>query len=259
MRNGEVIPDPTAEGFLFKGWYDGEGGTGTRVYTKKPVTTDPITLYAKWVGSYKVTYAFNDGSENRVDAYEGGTVAKIGDVKPESEYVNGKYFAGWYLDEEFTEAVSSLTVETDTTVYAKWEEGTCFVNPAATNSSSMYAFVYNEEGGYYASDNKEKDSSSARMTIKVYEAGTLTFKYQASCEAKWDYLKISLNGSQKVRADGDNGLAFGDGPSDTGWSEFVTEVKAGDLIEILYYKDTSGKSGADAGWIKDIVFQPANA
>lgn len=261
LRNGDVIPDPTAEGFIFKGWYDGEGGTGTRVYTKKPVTADPITIYAKWVGTYKVTYAFNDGSENRIDTYEGGTVAKISEVKPECEYVNGKYFAGWYLDEEFTEAVSSLTVEADATVYAKWEEGTCFVNPAATNSSSKYAFVYNEEGGYYASDNKKEASSTARMTIKVYEAGTLTFKYQASSESdtRYDYLKISLNGSNKATAGGKNGLEFGDGPSDTGWSEFVTEVKAGDLIEILYIKDGSTDTGADTGWIKDIVFQPANA
>ena len=250
LRNEDVIANPTADGFVFKGWYSGEGGTGSQVYDVKPTTTDTITLYAKWAQTFILTAVYNDGSADGKFSYEENTTASLGSIKPSVLYREGKHFAGWYAEDTFTTPVSSLTMDGNKTIYAKWEEGAYVVTPMA----GSYGFVYDNEKGYYASNNQGQNSTSAVMTITVFEGGTLTFKYQASSEAadKWDYLKISLNGSQKATA-GENK----DMTEPTSWNEFEMELKAGDVITITYIKDSSGVGGADTGWVKDIVFTEA--
>lgn len=45
-----TLPSPSRSGFTFGGWWTGDNGTGTRIFSSTTVTTTSITqtLYAKW-------------------------------------------------------------------------------------------------------------------------------------------------------------------------------------------------------------------
>lgn len=71
---------------------------------------------------------------------------------------------------------------------------------------------------------------------------TVTFQYKVSSEARWDKLFIKLNGSTKKEESGT-----------VDYTEFTITLNAGDKLEISYEKDSSGNSGSDQVWIKDLT------
>ena len=61
-----TLPEPTKEGFNFKGWYEDETFAGEKVNMIAKGTTRNITLYAKWEKTdvkYTITFNTNGGSE----------------------------------------------------------------------------------------------------------------------------------------------------------------------------------------------------
>ncbi|WP_339787703.1 InlB B-repeat-containing protein [Paenibacillus sp. FSL R7-0313] len=108
--------EPTNEGYVFGGWYTSSDLTTLYNFTA-PVTGD-LTLYAKWLLRYTVSFESNEGSVVTSQTVNEGSKAEA-PVAPERE---GYVFSGWYSDIElitpydFTTAV----VTTDLTLYAKW-------------------------------------------------------------------------------------------------------------------------------------------
>lgn len=246
---GDEISEPVAEGFIFKGWYEGEGGTGSRVWDIKPQTTDPITVYAKWAAAYTVTLVYNDGNADGKLVAEENTTVSLASQKPANDIVDGKYFSGWCQDEELTTPVTSFTITGNTTVYAKWVGAAEYT----VDTSGEYGFNHNADKGYYASTNQGAANTESKMTLTVTADGMLKFSYQSSGESNYDYLYIKVNGTEKASAKGkDNtsGMSVGSEPKADKWEEFSIAVKEGDIIEIIYKKDGSGNKGADTGWVK---------
>ena len=246
---GDEIPDPVAEGFVFKGWYDAEGGTGSRVWEINPKTTDPITVYAKWAAAYTVTLVYNDGNADGKLVAEENTTVSLASQKPANDFVDGKYFFGWCQDEELTTPVTSFTIIGNTIVYAKWVGEAEYT----VDTSGEYGFKHNADKGYYASTNQGAANTESKMTLTVTADGMLKFSYQSSGESNYDYLYIKVNGTEKASAKGkDNtsGMSVGSEPKADKWEEFSIAVKEGDIIEIIYKKDGSGNKGADTGWVK---------
>lgn len=259
LRNGDVIAEPTADGFVFDGWYSAAGGTGSRVWDIKPTTTDMQTVYAKWAAAYTLTINYKNGQTAETKSYKEGSSIALSSIKPETSYVDGKYFDGWYTDEDCTVAATFTTMSQNEVIYAKWTVGSYKIEPAAIDSTNTYGFEYVEDGQYYKSTNQGQNSTNCRMTITAYAAGKISFKYQASSEAesKWDYMKITVDDSQKATAGGANGLSSGDGPADDGWKTFEFDLTEGQVVSIIFIKDSSSQGGADTGWVKDIAFTPA--
>ena len=249
---GDEIAEPVAEGFIFKGWYEGEGGTGSRVWDIKPQTTDPITVYAKWAAAYTVTLVYNDGSADGKLVAEENTTVSLDSQKPANDFVDGKYFFGWCQDEELTTPITSFTITGNTTVYAKWV-GAAEYTVTAKPDGAGYGFDYKDENGYYVSTNQGAGNTESKMTLTVTSEGVLKFSYQSSGESNYDYLYIKVNGEEKASAKGkDNtsGMSVGSEPKADKWVDFSIAVKEGDIIEIIYKKDGSGDRGADTGWVK---------
>ena len=203
---------PTRTGYTFAGFYDGEGGTGTKYYNAnlssaqnwdKDKTTG-TTLYAKWdCNSYTLSWNFNDGSssETPVTDYSSGSVAygaTIDYPTDGSMSKTGYTFNGWSPNPETMPA-------SDTTIAAQWTaktsaltfnlnggSGTAPTNKTATYDSAMptygesaptrtgytFAGFYDGEGGtgtkYY-----NADLSSATEWDKNTTDGTTLY-------AKWD-------------------------------------------------------------------------
>jgi uncharacterized repeat protein (TIGR02543 family) len=104
---------------------------------KKASTPTPTTHYSSGGGSgsvsYVLTFQTNGGSEiSNVSKTSGTTVGLSGCVPTRA----GCDFAGWYSDAALTDAVTSVTLTKNTTVYAKWVEKSA--NPFTDVSDSSY-------------------------------------------------------------------------------------------------------------------------
>ena len=97
------------------------------------------------------------------------------------------------------------------------------------------------------------DNQSSIMEVtKNTEAGTISFYKFVSCEAgsshNWDYLKFSIDGTERGRWDG----------TYTDWSEANYSVTAGTHIyKWEYIKDSSTSNGEDCAWVDYIEFPPS--
>lgn len=148
--------DPTATGYIFKGWYTSQLYTAEFDFNT-PITAD-TTLYAKWDEIYTVT--FNVGGHGTAPAaqkVENGGKA----TKPENPTVKGWRFDGWYTDERCTARYDfDKAVTANTTLYAKWTQlftltfetngGTKIDSVEAPDGSLVYLGSYKPtKSGYY--------------------------------------------------------------------------------------------------------------
>lgn len=81
--------------------------------------------------------------------------------------------------------------------------------------------------------------------LKFDVAGTLTFEYMVSSESS-DYLHISHNDTRLVSISG----------TSNSYTAKTITITAGDTVEFKYVKDSSGNSGQDTAYIKDLLFEP---
>lgn len=111
--------NPTAEGFVFEGWFTDPNFLNRWDFASDTVTSD-LTLYANWtVKTYHVTFNMN-GYGSAVTAQtiaHGGTV-----TEPAEPTVEGMIFGGWFKETECINAwdFAADTITADTTLYAKW-------------------------------------------------------------------------------------------------------------------------------------------
>ena len=148
--------DPTATGYIFKGWYTSQLYTAEFDFNT-PMAAD-TTLYAKWDEIYTVT--FNVGGHGTAPAaqkVENGGKA----TKPENPTAKGWRFDGWYTDEKCTARYDfDKAVTANTTLYAKWTQlftltfetngGTKIDSVEAPDGSLVYLGSYKPtKSGYY--------------------------------------------------------------------------------------------------------------
>lgn len=122
VRDGQTIRSPAAPAKAkheFAGWYEDEALTDIWDFNSDVVTRD-MTLYAKWVPMYTVTFNTNGGpsSINSQTVVSGGKV-----TFPGAPGRDGYGFAGWFTDNNtFLEDwdFSNDTVTQDMTLYVKW-------------------------------------------------------------------------------------------------------------------------------------------
>ena len=130
----EPSPAPTADGYKFEGWYIDE--TCTEKYDFSAPITDNITLYAKWIAIYSVTWMVNgseytEGNPDR-EVLDGDKVESLPTPPTPNEENNiycGEVFAGWtdelidgqtdtYPDPLFTTIEGSPEIKQNTIFYA---------------------------------------------------------------------------------------------------------------------------------------------
>ena len=122
----DIIEEPEApveEGWQFEGWYKERECENKWDFSSDKVTQNTI-LYAKWTEVtvsphpiYTLTFDTNDGDKIDSVRFESGTMVSLSEYTPTR---TGYIFAGWYADEALTESVSSVIMNSDKIVYAKW-------------------------------------------------------------------------------------------------------------------------------------------
>ena len=115
----------TIEGYVWKGWYSKEDGTGTEytkndTYTSKDRTGD-VSVYACYdLQTYTITYNLNGGT-NHANNPSNYTIES--DITLQSATRAHYTFAGWYETEDFSgNIVTKIAKGTigNKTLYAKW-------------------------------------------------------------------------------------------------------------------------------------------
>lgn len=127
--NQTLASAPTADGFIFRGWY-----TDAELTTEAPATfvaSSDVTFYAKWDAAITLTYVYLDGTTANVvvNLYANDVVETLQAV--DFKY-GAKVFAGWFTKDGSesgdygTEFVKDTALTANTTVYAKWVEPSVF-------------------------------------------------------------------------------------------------------------------------------------
>ncbi len=137
--------DPSRSGYTFKGWFVDEAMTTSWNFDMNTVTGN-TTLYAKWdvnpvVETFDVTFDSNGGSaiSSQVGLSKGAKISK-----PLDSSRSGYTFKGWFVDEAMTTSwnFDTDTVDTNITLFAKWEAKSIDkALPATGQSSDNFVFV----------------------------------------------------------------------------------------------------------------------
>ncbi len=111
--------DPTRSGYIFDGWYKDSECTDGNEYDFETSVIADITLFAKWVKGYTVTFNTNGGSEVVAQSIKSGEQC----TKPADPAKDGCKFGGWYTDSECTDGNEydfTGPVTYNIILYAKW-------------------------------------------------------------------------------------------------------------------------------------------
>lgn len=155
---------PTKEGYRFGGWYyDNNGGKAKWDFDTDTVTR-AMTLTAKWVQTYTVTFETSGGSAVAPVTVDAGSTV----TKPADPTKSGYTFGGWYKDSTLQTPwdFANGTVTADTTLYAKWT-----ANPPAPS--------YDDPDPTYAVSAPAAENGSVTVSPKNASAGstvTITVK-----------------------------------------------------------------------------------
>ena len=193
---GSKIIEPTAptkEGYRFDGWYyDNNGGKAKWNFDTDTVTR-AMTLKAKWVQTYTVTFETNGGSAVAPVTVDAGSTA----TKPADPTKSGHNFGGWYKDSTLQTPwdFANGTVTADTTLYAKWT-----ANPPAPSyddSDPTYAVsAPAAENGKIAVSPKNASAGST-VTITVKPDSGYVLETISATDRNGNDLKLTDRGNGK--------------------------------------------------------------
>ena len=155
---------PTKEGYRFSGWYYDNSGSKAKWNFDTDTVTRAMTLTAKWVRTYTVTFETSGGSAVAPVTVDTGSTV----TKPADPTKSGYTFGGWYKDSTLQTPwdFANGTVTADTTLYAKWT-----ANPPAPS--------YDDSDPTYAVSTPAAENGSVTVSPKNASAGstvTITVK-----------------------------------------------------------------------------------
>ncbi len=190
-------PTPEREGYLFDGWFLDSSFTAPIRFPFN-VNSD-ITLYAKWLKLYSVNFVVDDGNVIKTQK-----VLNTLENSPTPER-DGYFFAGWFLDSTYkTPLTLPLPINSDTTIYAKWQK-IHTVNFISNGGSSVDAqrtvdviskAPKTNKDGYFFGGWFSDPSLTAPVTFPF------TVNSDTTLYAKWHkiyYVEFVTNGGTEVR------------------------------------------------------------
>ena len=134
----------TRTGYKFKGW--STTADGDVVYndeeTVNNLTTTAnatITLYAVWeANTYNITFHYYDNETVTLSGTFGSAYSLL--ITPTEP--SGYTFAGWFADEAYTTAVTTITIANNHDVYAKYTRTITLIGNGGNLSPSTFTHVY---------------------------------------------------------------------------------------------------------------------
>ena len=232
----EVTPDA---GYAFAGW-DGD--------VSAPVTGG-VTFTAQYAAiRYAITYMDLKGASNPNPATytveDAITFAAPGEVY-------GWVFQGW------TPASVAVGTTGDIEVAATWERPAITLAQAldatnlvwTTGGGAEWTPEWNENapvGGAFAHSGEIGNDTTTWVETSLAGKGTLSFKWRISCENRYDYAIVEVDGTTRSRITGESG-----------WAEAAYDLDWGDhVVRWTYRKGRSGSGGEDTLWLDAVSWMP---
>ena len=185
---------PTKEGYRFDGWYyDNNGGVAKWDFDTNTVTR-AMTLKAKWVQTYTVTFETSGGSAVAPVAVDAGSTVS----KPADPARSGYAFDGWYTENTYENPYDFHAAVTGSlTLYAKWnsivysdptyavsaptaENGKIAVSPKNASAGSAVTITVKPDSGYVLETISVTDKNGNDLKLTDKGNGKYTFTMPAS-------------------------------------------------------------------------------
>ena len=179
--------NPVKANAEFEGWYKDASFT-TAFDFSKPITA-ATTVYARW--KYTVSFNTNGGSEvASVTVKDGESLSR-----PSAPSKSNVSFDAWYLSSSATDAVSfPMTVNADTTLYAKWKctlsfntKGGNYIEPLTVSEGGSVTLPAAEKtgvtfAGWYADSSFATPFTASTISVNttVYARYTSTITFDAN-------------------------------------------------------------------------------
>ena len=232
--------DPTKEGSVFDGWYiDDEYETP---YNFSTTVVADITLYAKWLSSKQVTINLNytGAPDPTVVEVETGTAMD----QPKNPSRVGYFFGGWYDDaggstpHDFTAAVNS-----NTTIYAKWNAPSVAYKYEITDSNSSSRFRWRFKG------------SSVTLLSDIQPDDVITFMVKFNSTSPLNNWKVSIISPTEQSV---GNQTFSSMTADAnGWysvTAVVPEGVSGNGLYVQWFTSNSTWNVGDICYIKGLAY-----
>ena len=223
--------EPTKSGYAFGGWYTAANGGGTQ-FTATTTVSGDITVYAKWVTQYTVTFDAAGGSpatQTRAVVYSsaslstitnityssvsGGTWTLLSDGRRKSPAIGSYGVTKSRVSFTSTAANASISIQLD--VSSESGHDYAFIS-TLDNSSATYA------SGYYTGS-RISGTQSVTVTIPVPTAGSHFIdigyrkdgSYYSGSDCAWFKVTTSSSSAPIVVVGAEN---MPDGPTKSGYS-----------------------------------------
>ena len=143
LHVGDTTPafsgTPTRSGYTFTGWQPSVAATVTdnAVYTAQWAKNSSSSHHST---RYTLHYEPNGGTAYKDERYSSGTKVTLDKTPTRESYT----FTGWYADKALTQKITTVTMNSDKTVYAGWEATGV---PDKLNGDDHYAYVIGYSDG----------------------------------------------------------------------------------------------------------------
>ena len=137
LHVGDTTPafsgTPTRSGYTFTGWEPSVAATVTdnAVYTAQWAKNSSSSHHST---RYTLHYESNGGTAYKDERYSSGTKVTLDKTPTRESYT----FTGWYADQALTQKITTVTMNSNKTVYAGWEATGV---PDKLNGDDHYAYV----------------------------------------------------------------------------------------------------------------------
>ena len=193
LHVGDTTPafsgTPTRSGYTFTGWEPSVADTVTdnAVYTAQWAKNSSSSHHST---RYTLHYESNGGTAYKDERYSSGTKVTLDKTPTRESYT----FTGWYADKALTQKITSVTMNSDKTVYAGWEATGV---PDKLNGDDHFAYVIGYPDGKVHPKGNISRAETATIFFRLLKAdirdGNLTADNDFSdvSDGKWYNKAIS--------------------------------------------------------------------
>ena len=160
LHVGDTTPafsgTPTRSGYTFTGWEPSVAATVTdnAVYTAQWAKNSSSSHHST---RYTLHYESNGGTAYKDERYSSGTKVTLDKTPTRESYT----FTGWYADQALTQKITTVTMNSNKTVYAGWEATGV---PDKLNGDDHYAYV----SGYLDGNVRPNANVSRAETATIF-------------------------------------------------------------------------------------------
>ncbi|MFA9375696.1 MAG: DUF5722 domain-containing protein [Lachnotalea sp.] len=183
--------DPTKIGYEFSGWYKESSNSHFKFSTH--INSD-ITVYAHWNAiEYSISYNLDNGN-NSADAPMEFTIEETKSLPSPTrkEY----QFDGWFLDNNFTTSISSITpgMSSNITLYAKWTQlfvsSSTNITKTKNSGKGKLSVSYNSLDGVSGYEVLCSTSKKFKSNIRTTTSRKTTLTVKGLIKNKTYYVKV---------------------------------------------------------------------